>query len=192
MEINIVQLGDIYVNGPLTQNFGIRNIIPHPNYRRNINYHDIALIELDKTVKFSRYIKPACLPILSAEPKKLIVCGFGKQDFREVSGIDYLQKVELVQYSNEVCNDKYRNLDGFPRGVIKEYQICYGAGTRYKYRDTCQGDSGGPLQSKDIEVSAARIYGIVSSGIRCGIPGTPGIYTRVANYVPWIESIVWK
>lgn len=35
-----------------------------------------------------------------------------------------------------------------------------------------------------------RIVGVVSFGPACGI-GLPGVYTRVAAYVPWVESVVW-
>ncbi len=33
--------------------------------------------------------------------------------------------------------------------------------------------------------------GIVSSGIGCGIVGSPGLYTNVYHYIDWIENIVW-
>lgn len=34
------------------------------------------------------------------------------------------------------------------------------------------------------------IVGVVSFGVSCGT-ALPGVYTRVAFYVGWIESIVW-
>jgi transmembrane serine protease 3 len=34
------------------------------------------------------------------------------------------------------------------------------------------------------------VVGIVSFGIECAKPDTPAVYTRVSNYVPWIESVV--
>lgn len=35
-------------------------------------------------------------------------------------------------------------------------------------------------------------YGITSFGRFCGDKDTPGIYTKVANYIPWIEEIVFS
>lgn len=56
-----------------------------------------------------------------------------------------------------------------------------------------QGDSGGPLQFpalQDDPTCMFRVAGVVSFGPPCGI-GLPGVYTKVAPYVPWIEKIVW-
>uniref|UniRef100_A0A2K6UMN1 Complement factor D n=1 Tax=Saimiri boliviensis boliviensis TaxID=39432 RepID=A0A2K6UMN1_SAIBB len=48
-----------------------------------------------------------------------------------------------------------------------------------------QGDSGGPL------VCGGVLEGIVTSGSRvCGNRKKPGIYTRVASYVAWINSVL--
>lgn len=36
----------------------------------------------------------------------------------------------------------------------------------------------------------ATVVGVVSFGASCGTE-LPGVYTRVAFYIEWIESIVW-
>lgn len=35
------------------------------------------------------------------------------------------------------------------------------------------------------------VIGITSFGVGCASQ-LPGVYARVSNYMPWIESIVWK
>lgn len=55
-----------------------------------------------------------------------------------------------------------------------------------------QGDSGGPLQSYSKVHCMYDILGVISTGKNiCGIKKVPGIYSRVSQYIPWIESIVW-
>lgn len=79
-------------------------------------------------------------------------------------------------------------LSAFING-ISESQYC--AYDPEEERDSCQGDSGGPLQYyPDSNSSIATVVGIVSFGVTCGTK-LPSVYTRVAYYIDWIESIVW-
>ena len=56
--------------------------------------------------------------------------------------------------------------------------------------DACSGDSGGPLIiPKSNTDDTAMLVGIVSFGFRCGRSDAPGVYTRVTEYVSWIQSI---
>lgn len=40
---------------------GIRRIIVHPEYSPAKQYNDIALIELEDDIAFSKHVQPACL-----------------------------------------------------------------------------------------------------------------------------------
>lgn len=93
----------------------------------------------------------------------------------------------------EKCNqtvlefNKIPNTPAFRNGISESQYCAYDPrGTK----DSCQGDSGGPLQIFPHGSKVAKIVGVVSFGISCGST-FPGIYTRVASYSNWIESIVW-
>jgi secreted trypsin-like serine protease len=68
--------------------------------------------------------------------------------------------------------------------------ICAGGATSTGLAiDTCQGDSGGPL------VAGSMLVGIVSWGSGCAgfddgspIRLTPGVYTRLGSYLPWLAD----
>lgn len=67
-------------------------------------------------------------------------------------------------------------------------EIC--AGLPKGGKDACQGDSGGPLLCQS-ESNASEFYlaGIVSHGEGCARADEPGVYTRVALFIDWIEQM---
>lgn len=54
-----------------------------------------------------------------------------------------------------------------------------------------QGDSGGPLVCRDSQDTWVQV-GIVSWGEGCGVPGKPGVYTRVDSFQDWIQETTAK
>lgn len=59
----------------------IKNIIVHPNYKPPEKYYDIALIELETTVNFTKYVHPACLntkPAADIKNNIFTVTGWGE------------------------------------------------------------------------------------------------------------------
>lgn len=57
------------------------------------------------------------------------------------------------------------------------------AGVTAGGRDSCSGDSGGPIVD-----ASARLQGVVSWGNGCARANAAGVYTRVGNFVNWIEA----
>ena len=68
--------------------------------------------------------------------------------------------------------------------VVNDGRIC--AGTELGGKDSCLGDSGGPLMIK--QDGRHMLVGVVSTGIGCGRPKLPGLYTRVHSYLDWITE----
>lgn len=187
-----VRFGEIDSNSPNFQIFSIKKIYKHPNYRASKVYDDIGLLELASKVTFTPLIKPACLETkLEAIYPKLVVCGFGIIN-EDGDSASFLQKVTVDYFPTDECKQKYSRVlsTRFPKGILEESQICYGS--RINKQDSCPGDSGGPLQKYDRNINLHKIVGIVSFGRGCGTVGTPGIYTKVSNYIDWIEKTVWK
>ncbi len=51
-----------------------------------------------------------------------------------------------------------------------------------QHLDWLQGDSGGPM------FQDGTLWGIVSWGRGCAMPGYPGVYTQVSSYLDFIEN----
>lgn len=91
-------------------------------------------------------------------------------------------KISVPVISTEKCNQTLHN--------VLPNQLCAGGDGR----DACQGNSGGPLVNSFVGTEQGRVQwyqeGIVSHGIRCGLVGYPGIYTRISSYIPWILDTI--
>jgi secreted trypsin-like serine protease len=58
-------------------------------------------------------------------------------------------------------------------------------------QDSCNGDSGGPLVKAGSDGGAFYQIGVVSFGATvCGSTNMPAVYTRVAEFIPWITEAV--
>lgn len=56
----------------------IENIIIHPNYSNRLKINDIALIKLPKDIRFSSFIRPACIDFSGKiRESTAIATGFG-------------------------------------------------------------------------------------------------------------------
>ncbi|CAI6366349.1 unnamed protein product [Macrosiphum euphorbiae] len=164
--------------------------IIHPDYNPPSLYNDIALFRLERNVVFSEKVRPICLntdPNLT--PPKQIATGWGRISTAGPLS-DNLLKVELDIFPMKQCNESYYNDPKLRYGILPDSMIC--AGSFDGERDNCSGDSGGPLQCKHANYTGMFTqYGITSFGRFCADKDTPGVYTRVANYIPWIAKIVF-
>lgn len=71
----IVRLGDWNVTEPdetKYQDFEIKSIEKHDKYCPATEQHDILLIKLDRSVEYTQYIRPLCLPSIDITPDQTI------------------------------------------------------------------------------------------------------------------------
>ncbi|KAK3909561.1 LOW QUALITY PROTEIN: Serine protease snake [Frankliniella fusca] len=172
----------------------VAEVIVHPEYLATLKYHDIALLRLDRPARVkAEEVYPACLNTdvdVDSTGVDAVATGWGRT-VEDAS--PSLVKVTLNVRNLQYCKDNVElDVEKVPRGLLDDTQICAGGGA--DNQDTCQGDSGGPLQIPanpfDSNRCIYRIIGVISFGPPCGL-GKPGVYTKVAAYVPWIESVVW-
>jgi secreted trypsin-like serine protease len=159
------------------QVFNIKRVIGHCNYDPVRNNSDIALIELEPEPDFQQQPLDLIDPEdTAAQPDdKATVIGWGRvMEGGNASAI--LRQVEIPIVSNETCEQAY------PNGITTN-MICAGI----TGKDSCQGDSGGPLMVRGPDQDW-RQAGVVSFGVGCARPNFFGVYTRVSQYLFWIDS----
>lgn len=176
---------------------GLKRIIVHPEYSPPNKYYDIALMELDHDVEFSKYVFPSCLwskPDIAELGTSATVTGWGALHEGSSDISPELQAGDVNVIDSDMCDQLLQAYCNRNWCGLMDHQLC--AGKLTGGVDSCQGDSGGPLQVKiNLKVDSAyniyHIIGVTSFGIGCAQANTPGIYTRVSSFIDWIENIVW-
>ena len=195
----------------------VRQVLRHPQYDHDKTDFDIALLELSGPARGQRISTIPLLSAAEERDygsagKPVTAAGWGELETGDFPVS--LRHVTLDIMDSGVCNTnlvKYRvstNLDALQRylelgddviaqirpllesragRIVTANMICSGK-LRAK-RDTCPGDSGGPLFAKRPDGSFVQV-GITSWGVGCGgsEQGLYGVYTRVAQFAPWIRE----
>ncbi|XP_040205527.1 mannan-binding lectin serine protease 1 isoform X1 [Rana temporaria] len=183
----------------------IDKIILHEDFDPKIYNHDIALVKLKEKVTMNQYILPVCLPELDHElqgpqPNTLgLVAGWGisnpnitvdeviSSGMRTLS--DVLQYVKLPVVLHAECKASYESRSG--NYSVTENMFC--AGFYEGGKDTCLGDSGGAFVIQDTDTKRWVAQGLVSWGgpEECGSKQVYGVYTKVSNYVNWLDNQIY-
>uniref|UniRef100_A0A8C0B811 Transmembrane serine protease 5 n=1 Tax=Buteo japonicus TaxID=224669 RepID=A0A8C0B811_9AVES len=157
----------------------VKKIIHHPLYNDSSLDYDIALMKLQVPLNFSDAIRAVCLPPSHWDLFQGTQCW--------VSGWGYTrpEQGELPSSLVPLIGTKRCNSSCMYGGKLTARMLC--AGYLRGKIDACQGDSGGPLVCQDEFMW--RLVGIVSWGQGCAEPNHPGVYTNVAQLLPWIHHI---
>lgn len=183
-----VRVGDYHTLLPeeFEEEVGVQQIVIHQAYRPDSSDYDIALLRLQgpdgQCARFSSHVLPACLPAWRERPQKTAsnchITGWGD------TGRAYsrtLQQAAIPLLPKRLCEERYK-------GRFTGRMLCAGNLREHRRVDSCQGDSGGPLMCERPGASWV-VYGVTSWGYGCGVKGSPGVYTKVSAFVPWIKSV---
>ncbi|XP_060134541.1 neurotrypsin [Zootoca vivipara] len=184
----VVRVGDYHTLVPeeYEEEIGVQEIVQHKEYRPDSSDYDIALVRLqgpeEQCARFSTHVLPACLPLRRERPQKTApncyITGWGD------TGRAYsrtLQQAAIPLLPKRICEERYRTR-------FTGRMLCAGSLQEQKRVDSCQGDSGGPLMCERPGESWV-VYGVTSWGYGCGVKDSPGVYTKVSSFVPWIRSV---
>ncbi|XP_074713902.1 trypsin-like [Strix uralensis] len=155
--------------------------VVHPDYESvdgATSYaHDLMLLRVEPPFTITPFVRPVALPRSPlATGTNCTVMGWGTTTSPQESLPDTPQCVNVTAVGDAECRRVYGT-------KVTQDMLCAGAAAGGK--DSCQGDSGGPLICKGV------LQGIVSWGDHpCGQPGKPGVYSRVYNYLPWIQETI--
>ncbi|KAL8202745.1 UNVERIFIED_CONTAM: hypothetical protein K2H54_024185 [Gekko kuhli] len=151
-------------------------VIRHSGYNSQTLDNDIMLIKLSTAASLNSRVSAVSLPSSCVSTgTKCLISGWGNTLSNGVSNPDALQCLSAPVLSSSQCSGAYP-------GQITKNMMCVGYLEGGK--DSCQGDSGGPV------VCNGQLQGIVSWGIGCAQRGYPGVYTKVCNYVSWIQNTI--
>uniref|UniRef100_A0ACB8ES15 Anionic trypsin-2 n=1 Tax=Sphaerodactylus townsendi TaxID=933632 RepID=A0ACB8ES15_9SAUR len=150
--------------------------IRHPGFSPKNMDNDIMLIKLATPATLNSRIRAVSLPSQCVSAgNECLISGWGNTLSNGYNLPELLQCLDAPVLTDAECKN------ALP-GKITSNMMCVGYLDGGK--DSCQGDSGGPV------VCNGELQGIVSWGVGCALSRYPGVYTKVCNYVDWIQETI--
>jgi Trypsin len=182
---------DVFVGSVDLNNGGqilkVAGIYKHQRFRPLTFDNDVALLLLSADITSGQ---PIALLQPSEAPPRLAPRRFGRisgwgqvRENGPKSG--QLKYIDVPFQDQSLCIANYRKDD--PDYTVTPNMICAGYNNANE-GDACGGDSGGPLI---VPVDGTfKLAGVVSWGDGCSRAGLYGLYTRLVNYLPWIDEYI--
>ncbi|XP_015423743.1 PREDICTED: probable threonine protease PRSS50 [Myotis davidii] len=151
--------------------------------------NNIALLQLERTLNYSKYVWPICLPGLDYRVKDFSICTVTGWGLPRANGtwpqFRTIREKEVTILNSKECEDFYHRFSKIPSlvRVINSQMICVQDTDRKHF---CYETSGEPLSCPVQDTWF--LVGIVSWGPGCGQNEAPPIYLRISTYQHWI----WK
>lgn len=152
----------------------IEELVIHPEYTEHTFFRNIGLIRLAKDMEFTSRRFPACLDVdwggeeSRGTEKKLILSSYNRD------------QADVPVTSFDTCNEYFDMLD-----ILDTEQFC-GA-----VRENCYFDSGSALQRRHEGMEKVySVLGVISLRKDCKIGESQVVFTKIAHFVKWIESVL--
>ncbi|XP_028898065.2 serine protease Hayan [Zeugodacus cucurbitae] len=186
VRLGITHLDDLAQNNSMVEK-KIQAVHVHPEFSLFSAYNDIGLVELESDINYSSLVYPVCLFTGAEIPlnnTKLYATRWGGNGERIV-GV-----VPMRILPPSLCRDAYSDFkDRRIADGIQATHLC--AHTVNQSVDTCGNTANGPMVLVEDEgLNKYRLVGIDSFGLHCG-SHKPDVFTRVSEYLDFIEGIVW-
>ncbi|KAJ8711201.1 hypothetical protein PYW07_008443 [Mythimna separata] len=189
VKIGVHSLNDDNTNLTITRKLTARYI--HEEYDPFTLQNDILILTLDKSVRFTNYIRPACLWGGDTRLSRVvgatgIVAGWGRRSADDTRGkLDEPQMVRAPIVSTLECRGS--------KAVF--HQVTYNTTLCAGYRNgsgPCSGDSGGGLYL--LERGKWMLRGVVSLSLQntrltCDL-NEYVVFTDTAQFLPWTRKII--
>ncbi|CAH2322625.1 LOC397853 [Pelobates cultripes] len=134
------------------------------------------LIKLASPATLNSHVMTVPLPSSCASAgTRCLIAGWGNTLSSGTNYPDLLQCLDAPILTTRECSISYP-------GKITGNMFC--AGFIEGGKDACQGDSGGPV------ICNGQLQGVVSWGYGCALRNYPGVYTKVCNYIDWIQNTI--
>ncbi|XP_045711748.1 serine protease 58 [Phyllostomus hastatus] len=152
-------------------------MINHPYFSITSIENNLLLIKLERYIGVNDYVKLVSLPREPAPENAMCTVstwGYNRCDLSKEP--DSLQSVNISVVPKAECQDAYQSHN------ITESMLCLGIvpGRRLP----CKEVTGAPAVCNGV------LQGILTFADGCVLRADVGIYTRIFNYVPWIENTI--
>ncbi|CAB1428287.1 unnamed protein product [Pleuronectes platessa] len=175
-------------NSSSEQIFQVEKYWSHEKFDSETYDNDIALLKLKTDIGICAINSPEVLPVCLPEPGLSLpswteceISGYGRDQEFSAEYSERVKRGYVRLWPNERCVPDV--LSGRP---VTPNMLC--AGDTRGLDDACKGDSGGPLVCRNND--RMTLMGVISWGDGCGQREKPGVYTRVTNYISWINGIM--
>uniref|UniRef100_A0A672JB10 Plasminogen activator n=1 Tax=Salarias fasciatus TaxID=181472 RepID=A0A672JB10_SALFA len=173
-------------NSSSEQIFKVEKYWIHEGFDSESYDNDIAILKLETDIGMcavnSPEVFPACLPergLALPDWTECEISGYGKDAEFSPMFSERVKRGYVRLWPKERCVP-----DVLSGRKVTANMLC--AGDTRGLDDACKGDSGGPLVCRNND--RMTLMGVISWGVGCGQKETPGVYTRVTQYIDWINS----